>query len=239
MASLLAYGACQTVCNVGVVACYATAGLTFGTVTGGLGAPAAAVACNALQGTCMSACAAQFLVAGAAETAASGGILGPVLAVGGAALGIGGGIAAAAAAGAAGGSTGAAAGAGAAAAGAAAAETAGGVAAGVIAGRVALGVVFGVGALGIVATLGWFAATAYMHSDRGEPEQTDQLAAFPENVEVLAPATMGERVGRVINIDDGLVRIDWGEGIGRGLMPPHELVIAPMAGGEAVAVARQ
>jgi len=87
MASLVAYGVCQTACNTAVVACYAAAGLTFGSITAGAGAPVAAIACNALQGTCMSGCAASFLVAGAAETAASGGALGVLLAVGGAALG--------------------------------------------------------------------------------------------------------------------------------------------------------
>lgn len=35
----LAYGVCQTGCNAMVVACYAAGGLTFGTVTAGLGAP--------------------------------------------------------------------------------------------------------------------------------------------------------------------------------------------------------
>eukprot|EP00525_Craspedostauros_australis_P008152 CAMPEP_0198121790 /NCGR_PEP_ID=MMETSP1442-20131203/33080_2 /TAXON_ID= /ORGANISM="Craspedostauros australis, Strain CCMP3328" /LENGTH=173 /DNA_ID=CAMNT_0043780665 /DNA_START=161 /DNA_END=679 /DNA_ORIENTATION=- len=51
-----AYMICQSGCNAVVVACYAGAGLTFGTVTGGLGAPAAALACNAALGTCMAAC---------------------------------------------------------------------------------------------------------------------------------------------------------------------------------------
>ena len=39
-----------------VVACYGAAGLVFGTVTAGAGAPAAAVACNAAFGKCMAAC---------------------------------------------------------------------------------------------------------------------------------------------------------------------------------------
>ena len=43
---ILAYGACQCVCNAGVVACYASLGLTFGAATGGAGLPAAAIACN-------------------------------------------------------------------------------------------------------------------------------------------------------------------------------------------------
>eukprot|EP00746_Dinoflagellata_sp_MGD_P125920 gnl/MRDRNA2_/MRDRNA2_60813_c0_seq2.p1 gnl/MRDRNA2_/MRDRNA2_60813_c0~~gnl/MRDRNA2_/MRDRNA2_60813_c0_seq2.p1 ORF type:complete len:390 (-),score=84.04 gnl/MRDRNA2_/MRDRNA2_60813_c0_seq2:75-1157(-) len=83
MASLLSYGACQTACNAGVVTCYAAAGLTFGTVTAGLGAPAAALACNSVQATCMAACAAKFLAEGSAETAATGGVMGPVIMGGG------------------------------------------------------------------------------------------------------------------------------------------------------------
>ena len=35
----LAYGICQTGCNAVVVACYAAAGFTFGTVTAGAGVP--------------------------------------------------------------------------------------------------------------------------------------------------------------------------------------------------------
>lgn len=53
----IAYALCQTGCNTAVVACYASAGLTFGTATAGLGAPAAALACNVLLGTCMASCA--------------------------------------------------------------------------------------------------------------------------------------------------------------------------------------
>ncbi|KAM5543296.1 hypothetical protein V8D89_003170 [Ganoderma adspersum] len=53
----IAYGICQTGCNAVAVACYAGAGFTFGTVTAGLGIPAAIVACNAALGTCSSACA--------------------------------------------------------------------------------------------------------------------------------------------------------------------------------------
>ncbi len=64
----IAYGICQTGtlallsfsiastdkpqgCNAVVVACYGAAGFTFGTVTAGLGIPAAIVACNAGLGT--------------------------------------------------------------------------------------------------------------------------------------------------------------------------------------------
>ncbi|CAI2165577.1 8641_t:CDS:2 [Funneliformis geosporum] len=52
----IAYAVCQTACNVGWVSCYASAGLVAGTVTGGLGAPFAAIACNVAQGVCMAAC---------------------------------------------------------------------------------------------------------------------------------------------------------------------------------------
>ncbi len=52
----LAYGICQTGCNAIVVACYAAAGYTFGTVTLGAGVPAVIIACNAGLGTCMVAC---------------------------------------------------------------------------------------------------------------------------------------------------------------------------------------
>ena len=52
----LAYGICQTGCNALVVSCYAAAGLTFGTVTAGIGMPVAAAACNASLGVCMAAC---------------------------------------------------------------------------------------------------------------------------------------------------------------------------------------
>ena len=52
----LSYGICQTGCNALVVACYASAGLTFGTITAGMGTPAAAIACNAALGTCMAGC---------------------------------------------------------------------------------------------------------------------------------------------------------------------------------------
>ncbi|PIL33906.1 hypothetical protein GSI_03612 [Ganoderma sinense ZZ0214-1] len=59
----IAYGICQTGCNVVAVACYAGAGFTFGTVTAGLGVPAAVLACNAALGTCSSACATVALFA--------------------------------------------------------------------------------------------------------------------------------------------------------------------------------
>ena len=52
----LAYGVCQTGCNALVVACYASAGFVFGTVTGGIGAPPAIIGCNIGLGTCMAGC---------------------------------------------------------------------------------------------------------------------------------------------------------------------------------------
>ncbi|ORZ09994.1 cysteine-rich protein [Lobosporangium transversale] len=57
----LAYGICQTGCNALVVACYAGAGFTFGTVTAGAGLPVAIAACNAGLGTCMVGCVAAGL----------------------------------------------------------------------------------------------------------------------------------------------------------------------------------
>ena len=56
-----AYGLCQAACAAGVVTCYAAAGLTFGTVTAGAAAPAAAIACNAAFAKCSAACAVAFL----------------------------------------------------------------------------------------------------------------------------------------------------------------------------------
>ncbi|CAB4392530.1 unnamed protein product [Rhizophagus irregularis] len=46
----IAYAVCQSACNIGWVSCYASAGLVAGTVTGGLGTPFAAIACNVAQG---------------------------------------------------------------------------------------------------------------------------------------------------------------------------------------------
>lgn len=63
MAGPIAYGICQTGCNVVAVACYAGAGFTFGTVVAAPAAPAAVLACNAALGTCSAACAATALIA--------------------------------------------------------------------------------------------------------------------------------------------------------------------------------
>ncbi|KAG1470267.1 hypothetical protein G6F56_002783 [Rhizopus delemar] len=52
----ISYAICQTGCNAVGVACYSAAGFVFGTITGGLGAPPAVIACNAGLGVCMAAC---------------------------------------------------------------------------------------------------------------------------------------------------------------------------------------
>lgn len=83
MASLGSYALCQTACNAGAVACYASFGFVFGTVTAGAGVPAAVAGCNAALGTCMAACHAKFFVEAGAETVATGGWAFPLLAVGG------------------------------------------------------------------------------------------------------------------------------------------------------------
>ena len=57
----LAYGVCQTGCNTVWVACVAAAGGTAGVSTGGVGVPAAILACNTAQGVCMAACVAAGL----------------------------------------------------------------------------------------------------------------------------------------------------------------------------------
>lgn len=59
----LAYAACQTVCNAAAVKCYAAAGLTFGTITFGLGTPLVAIGCSAAQGLCMASICAPLLAA--------------------------------------------------------------------------------------------------------------------------------------------------------------------------------
>ncbi len=57
-----AYGICQAGCAAVVVACYAAAGAVFGTVTAGVGTPAAILAYNVAFGKCSAACiAAGFL----------------------------------------------------------------------------------------------------------------------------------------------------------------------------------
>lgn len=58
----LAYGICQTGCNAVWVACVAAAGGVAGVSTGGIAVPAAILACNAAQGTCMAACVAAGLL---------------------------------------------------------------------------------------------------------------------------------------------------------------------------------
>lgn len=201
MASLVSYGMCQTACNAGAVACYASVGTTFGAVTAGAGTPAAVLACNSIQGSCMAVCAAKFLAEGSAETAASGGVMGPVVAVGGTLLCIAGGVAAAsgaatasgaaAAGGAAGGAAavaGSAAATGAAAAGGAVGGAAAGggaaVTAGVMVGRAALGT----SALGIALTLGYI---SYWVWDRQRAKAG--AVAAPETLHVCAPGKSGAK----------------------------------------------
>ncbi|KAK4514397.1 Inositol-1,3,4-trisphosphate 5/6-kinase [Mucor velutinosus] len=52
----LAYGICQTGYNTLAVACYAAAGLAFGTITAGAGVHAVILGCNAALGACMTGC---------------------------------------------------------------------------------------------------------------------------------------------------------------------------------------
>ncbi|KAH8824088.1 hypothetical protein DL96DRAFT_1616319 [Flagelloscypha sp. PMI_526] len=59
----LAYAVCQTGCNTIAVACYAAAGVQFGTVVAAAGAPATVIGCNVALGTCMTACAGTALIA--------------------------------------------------------------------------------------------------------------------------------------------------------------------------------
>ena len=54
----LAMGICMSGCNALWVACVGGAGGVAGVSTGGLGVPAAILACNGAQGVCMAACAA-------------------------------------------------------------------------------------------------------------------------------------------------------------------------------------
>ena len=49
---------CFAGCGALVTACYAAAGAVFGTITAGVGTPAAILACNAAFGKCMTGCAA-------------------------------------------------------------------------------------------------------------------------------------------------------------------------------------
>jgi hypothetical protein len=75
--------ACYSRCGLAWAACYAAAGLVAGTVTGGIGAPAAVIACNAAEGTCMTAYvgAAAVDVAGGVALGAMAGPVGVGLAV--------------------------------------------------------------------------------------------------------------------------------------------------------------
>ena len=55
-AGLIGLGLCYSGCNAVWVACVSAAGGVAGVSTGGLGVPAAIVACNTAQGVCMHAC---------------------------------------------------------------------------------------------------------------------------------------------------------------------------------------
>ncbi len=55
------YGVCQAGCATVVMACYGAAGVTFGTITAGVGTPAAILACNSAFGVCSAKCAAVTL----------------------------------------------------------------------------------------------------------------------------------------------------------------------------------
>lgn len=57
----IAAGICYSGCNAVWVACVAAAGGIAGVSTGGLGVPAAILACNAAQGVCMASCVAALL----------------------------------------------------------------------------------------------------------------------------------------------------------------------------------
>ncbi len=59
----ISYGICQSGCSGLVVVCYAAAGFTFGTITAGVGTPAALLACNAGFGMCSAKCAVVTLFA--------------------------------------------------------------------------------------------------------------------------------------------------------------------------------
>eukprot|EP00798_Chlamydomonas_sp_ICE-L_P027990 gene27990-32418_t len=61
---------CYAGCGTAWAACYAAAGLVAGTITAGIGVPAAALACNAAEGTCMGYC----IGVAAAEAPVTGGL---------------------------------------------------------------------------------------------------------------------------------------------------------------------
>lgn len=93
MAQLLVpLGGCQTACNAAWVACYAAAGLVAGTVTGGIGAPVAALNCNAQQGVCTTFCFSGATVATVTATSAGLAGLGVAASVGAAGMALGAGM---------------------------------------------------------------------------------------------------------------------------------------------------
>ncbi|KAF2175953.1 hypothetical protein K469DRAFT_608836 [Zopfia rhizophila CBS 207.26] len=60
VAGPLAYGVCQAGCSTVVVACYAAAGATFGTIAAAA-APPAIIGCNTAYGACQATCASVLL----------------------------------------------------------------------------------------------------------------------------------------------------------------------------------
>jgi hypothetical protein len=58
----MAFVMCISACGTAWAACYAAAGLIAGTITAGVGAPAAALACNAAESVCMKGCVANGVV---------------------------------------------------------------------------------------------------------------------------------------------------------------------------------
>jgi len=72
---------CIAACGTAWAACYAAAGLVAGTITAFVGAPAAALACNAAESSCMISCAGTAVAE--ATTTPWGWLVVPVVVVGG------------------------------------------------------------------------------------------------------------------------------------------------------------
>jgi len=192
----------------------------------------------------MAVCAAKFLAEGAAETAASGGVLGPVIAVGGVAMTTGVGFAFLKLVGM-GGSAAAAGTAVPAASSAAVAEAAFATAG--IAGRVAIGTVLGV-SLGTLAATSLVAFLIYKYASTSEggsnggavagaavvPVPSSALqhrtpsssVSFPSDIRVAASSLEGAE-GNVLNIDNGMVTVDFGSKIGVRQVAADSLTVVP------------
>lgn len=229
MAALVGYAACQSVCSGGWVACYSAAGLVAGTVTAGVGAPVAALACNAACGACMKVCAWKFLAEGAAETAATGGVIGPVNIVGGAVVAASGWFgrgalarAAASVAGRLGAGTAAGSGTGAAAASGGTAAASGGAAAASGGAAVAwlpvtLAAITVIG-LGVGAYQGY---------------QWWKTPQFPTGIQVvILSGQHANATGHVVGIAAGNVVVDLGNGSPLLSMSPQNLVLSPSPVGQ-------